>query len=71
VRRRRYKVTEMYALVYISNQMLEHSAFDMEDAEIRPHRLASAARRMPRWAVIVSYSAALHRALPNQETAVP
>jgi hypothetical protein len=28
VRRRRYEVTEMYALIEISNQMLEDSAFD-------------------------------------------
>jgi HK97 family phage major capsid protein len=34
VRRRRYEVTEMYALIDISNQMLEDSAFDME-GEIR------------------------------------
>ena len=30
MRRRRYEVTEMYALIDISNQMLEDSAFDME-----------------------------------------
>jgi hypothetical protein len=29
VRGRRYEVTEMYALIDISNQMLEDSAFDM------------------------------------------
>lgn len=34
MRRRRYEVTEMYALIDISNQMLEDSAFDME-GEIR------------------------------------
>jgi HK97 family phage major capsid protein len=34
VRRRRYEVTEMYALIDISNQMFEDSAFDME-GEIR------------------------------------
>jgi hypothetical protein len=34
VRRRRYEVTEMYALIDISSQMLEDSAFDME-GEIR------------------------------------
>ena len=34
VRRRRYEVTEMYALIDISDQMLEDSAFDME-GEIR------------------------------------
>ena len=28
MRRRRYEVTEMYALIEISNQMLEDSAFD-------------------------------------------
>ena len=27
VQRRRYQVTEMYALIEISSQMLEHSAF--------------------------------------------
>ena len=34
MRRRRYEVQEMYALIDISNQMLEDSAFDME-GEIR------------------------------------
>jgi len=34
VRRRCYELTEMYALIDVSNQMLEDSAFDME-GEIR------------------------------------
>ena len=34
MRRRRYEVTEMYALIDISNQMREDGAFDME-GEIR------------------------------------
>ena len=34
MRRRRYEVTEMYALIDISNQMLDDSAIDME-GEIR------------------------------------
>ncbi len=34
MRRRRYEVTEMDALIDISNQMLEDGAFDME-GEIR------------------------------------
>ena len=34
MRRRRYEVTEINALIEISNQMLEDSAFDME-GEIR------------------------------------
>ena len=35
MRRRRYEVTEMYALIDISNQMLEDSAFDMEGEDRR------------------------------------
>ena len=35
MRRRRYEVTEMYALIDISNQMLEDSAFAMEGVAMR------------------------------------
>ncbi|MGH6903749.1 MAG: phage major capsid protein [Geminicoccaceae bacterium] len=41
MRRRRYEVTEMYALIDISNQMLEDSAFDME-GEIRVQMFGAA-----------------------------
>jgi hypothetical protein len=46
VRRRRYEVTEMYALIDISNQMLEDSAFDPAGASLRKAGLAVAINEM-------------------------
>jgi HK97 family phage major capsid protein len=51
VRRRRYELTEMYALIDVSNQMLEDSAFDME-GEIRgeaTEQFAVKERAWPSW----------------------
>ena len=46
MRRRRYEVTEMYALMEISNQMLEDSAFDHAGASLRKAGLAVGAERL-------------------------
>ena len=46
MRRRRYEVTEMYALIEISNQMLEDSAFDHAGPSLRKAGLAVAINEM-------------------------
>jgi len=46
VPRRRYEVTEIYALIDISKQMLEDSAFDME-GKIRGRALSTSAHPAP------------------------
>jgi hypothetical protein len=63
MRRRRYEVTEMYALIEISNQMLEDSAFDHSDASLRKAGLAVPALQPTHGGSLCLFTTASHSAL--------